>query len=156
SAAARKIEASPQLESYRVWLRGRQTLAQGQPSNLDLFDRNPSLRSEAVLRAPAPAASEELKRRLHARSPSTQQEVSSCLCPRRSRSSLNWERRAACWISKCLSIISKTNARARRFPAFPVRWPRPMVRDGLLTPFQAQLLLQGKWRGFIIADKYRL
>ena len=31
-----------------------------------------------------------------------------------------------------------------------------MIRDGLLTGFQAEYLLQGKWRGFIIAGKYRL
>jgi serine/threonine protein kinase len=33
---------------------------------------------------------------------------------------------------------------------------RAMVRDGLLTPFQADSLLVGKWRGFIINGKYRL
>jgi serine/threonine protein kinase len=31
-----------------------------------------------------------------------------------------------------------------------------LVRDGLLTPFQAESLLAGKWRGFIISGKYRL
>ena len=29
-----------------------------------------------------------------------------------------------------------------------------MVRDGLITKFQAQQLLQGKTRGFVISDKY--
>src|SRR6266851_9484927 len=31
-----------------------------------------------------------------------------------------------------------------------------MVRDGLLTQFQAKQLLLGKWRGFTIAGKYKL
>src|SRR5438105_2095001 len=31
-----------------------------------------------------------------------------------------------------------------------------MIRDGLLTPFQAESLLAGKWRGFLISNKYRL
>ncbi|HKI34531.1 MAG TPA: serine/threonine-protein kinase [Gemmataceae bacterium] len=31
-----------------------------------------------------------------------------------------------------------------------------LVRDGLLTHFQAKLLLQGKWRGFLLAGKYKL
>src|SRR3954469_4958488 len=30
------------------------------------------------------------------------------------------------------------------------------VRDGLLTPFQADSLLQGKWRNFVIAGKYKV
>jgi WD40 repeat protein/serine/threonine protein kinase len=41
-------------------------------------------------------------------------------------------------------------------PTAPDSLARAMVRDGLLTTFQAELLLQGKWRGFILADKYRL
>src|SRR5436190_17471598 len=31
-----------------------------------------------------------------------------------------------------------------------------LVRDGLLTRFQAERLLEGKWRGFLISGKYRL
>src|SRR2546426_1031235 len=31
-----------------------------------------------------------------------------------------------------------------------------LVRDGLLTQFQAEKLLGGKWRGFVISGKYRL
>src|SRR5947209_3988540 len=31
-----------------------------------------------------------------------------------------------------------------------------MVRDGLLTHFQAEQLLAGKWKGFTISGKYRL
>jgi WD40 repeat protein/tRNA A-37 threonylcarbamoyl transferase component Bud32 len=41
-------------------------------------------------------------------------------------------------------------------PSAPDSLARAMVRDGLLTTFQAQLLLQGRWKGFVIADKYRL
>src|ERR1700730_6927389 len=31
-----------------------------------------------------------------------------------------------------------------------------MVRDGVLTRFQAQQFVQGKWKRFIISDKYKL
>src|SRR5438094_6310674 len=31
-----------------------------------------------------------------------------------------------------------------------------MIRDGLLTTFQAKQILQGKWRRFLIAGKYKL
>ena len=31
-----------------------------------------------------------------------------------------------------------------------------LVREGLLTRFQAEKLLTGRWRGFVIAGKYRL
>ena len=31
-----------------------------------------------------------------------------------------------------------------------------MVRDGLLTKFQAEQILQGKFRRFLLGDKYRL
>jgi serine/threonine protein kinase len=41
-------------------------------------------------------------------------------------------------------------------PSAPGSLADAMVRDGLLTPFQARQLLHGKWRGFIIAGKYRL
>jgi serine/threonine protein kinase len=41
-------------------------------------------------------------------------------------------------------------------PDAPGSLAKAMVRDGLLTTFQADLLLKGKWKGFIIAGKYRL
>ena len=41
-------------------------------------------------------------------------------------------------------------------PTTPKELAEAMVRDGLLTKFQADHLLAGKWRGFIIAGKYRL
>ena len=41
-------------------------------------------------------------------------------------------------------------------PASPRELADTMTRDGLLTPFQADNLMAGKWRGFIINSKYRL
>ena len=42
----------------------------------------------------------------------------------------------------------------------PLDQPKPlaqrMVRDGLLTKFQAEQILQGKFRRFLLGDKYRL
>src|SRR5262249_52007546 len=43
-----------------------------------------------------------------------------------------------------------------KVPQSPKELAEAMIRDGLLTKFQADHLLQGKWRGFIIAGKYRL
>src|SRR5262249_54144704 len=41
-------------------------------------------------------------------------------------------------------------------PTKPTPSAKAMIRDGLLTRFQADLLLQGKWRGFVINNKYIL
>ena len=41
-------------------------------------------------------------------------------------------------------------------PTSPGELAAALMRDGLLTKFQADHLLNGKWRGFIIAGKYRL
>lgn len=41
-------------------------------------------------------------------------------------------------------------------PATPEELARNLVQEGLLTGFQAEKLLSGKWRGFVIAQKYRL
>jgi serine/threonine protein kinase len=41
-------------------------------------------------------------------------------------------------------------------PAAPTELAASMVRDGMLTQFQAGQFLKGRWRGFIIAGKYRL
>lgn len=38
----------------------------------------------------------------------------------------------------------------------PQELARVLIERGLLTSFQAELLLQGKWKNFIIAEKYRL
>jgi serine/threonine protein kinase len=41
-------------------------------------------------------------------------------------------------------------------PAAPEELAAALVRDGLLTNFQAGQFLKGKWRGFVIAGKYKL
>src|SRR5262249_37499983 len=41
-------------------------------------------------------------------------------------------------------------------PAAPKALAAAMVRDGLLTRFQAVHLLQGKWRNFILSSKYKV
>jgi serine/threonine protein kinase len=41
-------------------------------------------------------------------------------------------------------------------PETPGQMANAMVRDGLLTNFQADSLLAGKWRGFLINGKYKL
>src|SRR5438132_759805 len=45
---------------------------------------------------------------------------------------------------------------AGEFPATPRKFAERMIKDGLLTGLQAKYLLAGKWRGFLIAGKYRL
>src|SRR6516165_3269456 len=45
---------------------------------------------------------------------------------------------------------------AQSTPESPNELANSMVRDGLLTDFQADSLLAGKWRGFVINDKYKL
>jgi serine/threonine protein kinase len=47
-------------------------------------------------------------------------------------------------------------SRGAALPASPGELAKAMVRDGLLTGFQAGQFLQGKWRGFVIAGKYKL
>jgi serine/threonine protein kinase len=41
-------------------------------------------------------------------------------------------------------------------PETPKQLAEAMVRDGLLTTYQAENLLAGRWRGFLINHKYRL
>jgi serine/threonine protein kinase len=45
---------------------------------------------------------------------------------------------------------------ASAVPADPVQLADAMIRDGLLTRFQADQLLRGKYRNFIISGKYKL
>jgi serine/threonine protein kinase len=45
---------------------------------------------------------------------------------------------------------------AGTLPTAPRTLATQMVRDGLLTPFQAEQFLQGRWRGFLINNKYKL
>src|SRR6266478_2914760 len=53
------------------------------------------------------------------------------------------------------SYVEKLRA-AATVPSTPKQLAQFMVRDGLLTTFQAGQLLQGKWRRFIINGKYKL
>src|SRR5437870_9409534 len=41
-------------------------------------------------------------------------------------------------------------------PETPRQLADAMVRDGLLTAFEADTLMQGRWRGFLVNGKYRL
>ena len=41
-------------------------------------------------------------------------------------------------------------------PATPAEFASRAVRDKVLTPFQAKLLLQGKWKNFFLAGKYKV
>ena len=41
-------------------------------------------------------------------------------------------------------------------PHDPTELADTLIRDGLLTRFQAEKLLIGRWRGFVISGKYRL
>jgi hypothetical protein len=50
----------------------------------------------------------------------------------------------------------KRDGAADALPDAPRPLAQQMVRDGLLTRFQAGQLLEGRWRGFLIAGKYRL
>jgi eukaryotic-like serine/threonine-protein kinase len=38
----------------------------------------------------------------------------------------------------------------------PIAVAQRMIRDGLLTSFQAKQFLQGKWRRFLLSDKYKV
>jgi serine/threonine protein kinase len=46
--------------------------------------------------------------------------------------------------------------RGEPLPASPAELAVAMVNDGVLTRFQAGQFLKGKWRGFLIAGKYKL
>jgi serine/threonine protein kinase len=46
--------------------------------------------------------------------------------------------------------------RAAAMPPSPPELAAAMVRDGLLTNFQAGQFLNGRWRGFLLAGKYKL
>lgn len=41
-------------------------------------------------------------------------------------------------------------------PSDAVECAQLMIFDGLITPFQARLLLQGKWKNFYLANKYKV
>ncbi|QJW96036.1 phosphate ABC transporter substrate-binding protein PstS [Frigoriglobus tundricola] len=44
----------------------------------------------------------------------------------------------------------------REGPENPVELARALVRDRLLTPYQAQQLLRGKYRGYFLTEKYKV
>jgi len=46
--------------------------------------------------------------------------------------------------------------RAAPEAADPIACARALVRDRLLTPFQARQLVRGKYRGFFLSDKYKV
>ena len=46
--------------------------------------------------------------------------------------------------------------RAGIAPQTPKELADELIKQGLLTHFQAEKLIAGRWRGFVIADKYRL
>ncbi|MCS7046691.1 MAG: serine/threonine protein kinase [Gemmataceae bacterium] len=54
------------------------------------------------------------------------------------------------------AVESLQNSLNGHSPATPAEFAATMVEHGLLTQFQAQKLLSGRWRGFVIAQKYRL
>jgi serine/threonine protein kinase len=41
-------------------------------------------------------------------------------------------------------------------PSSPAQLADALIQQGLLTHFQAEKLIKGRWRGFLIKDKYRL
>ncbi len=45
---------------------------------------------------------------------------------------------------------------AQSLPAEPASFASVAVRDNLITPFQAKLLLQGKWKNFFLSGKYKV
>jgi eukaryotic-like serine/threonine-protein kinase len=44
----------------------------------------------------------------------------------------------------------------RTLPSNPKECAATLVKDGLLTPFQAKLLLAGKWKNFYLGGKYKV
>src|ERR1700731_4373986 len=41
-------------------------------------------------------------------------------------------------------------------PVSPQELADALIKEGALTHFQAEKLMAGRWRGFLISDKYRL
>src|SRR4051794_40850348 len=41
-------------------------------------------------------------------------------------------------------------------PLTPKEFADALIKEGVLTHFQAEKLIAGRWRGFLISDKYRL
>jgi serine/threonine protein kinase len=55
-----------------------------------------------------------------------------------------------------VETLSESWQRSEANPHTPTELADSLIREGLLTHFQAEKLLAGRWRGFIISDKYRL
>src|SRR5262245_30173187 len=47
-------------------------------------------------------------------------------------------------------------SQAGQKPSSPKELADALIREGLLTHFQAEKLIAGRWRGFLIKGKYRL
>jgi eukaryotic-like serine/threonine-protein kinase len=52
--------------------------------------------------------------------------------------------------------ITRLKSGADGLPGEVSSFTSAIVRDGLITPFQAKLLLQGKWKNFFLAGKYKV
>src|SRR5579883_1412063 len=55
-----------------------------------------------------------------------------------------------------IRTIRQSWTEAGSLPQTPKEWADALIREGVLTHFQAEKLLAGRWRGFIISGKYRL
>lgn len=53
------------------------------------------------------------------------------------------------------TCLAEANGKGQ-LPTDPKQLAQLLIRTGLLTPFQAGQLLQGKWRNFILTGKYKL
>ena len=58
--------------------------------------------------------------------------------------------------SKHLEAYRESERRVCAVPDAPRALAETLVRDGLLTPFQAERLLCGQWRNFILSGKYKV
>src|SRR5580692_3439430 len=52
--------------------------------------------------------------------------------------------------------VRSTWDRSGQPPASPKELADALIHEGVLTHFQAEKLMAGRWRGFLICDKYRL
>jgi WD40 repeat protein/tRNA A-37 threonylcarbamoyl transferase component Bud32 len=55
-------------------------------------------------------------------------------------------------LDACVARLRDANG----LPANPVKAARALVRDGVMTRFQAEQFLRGRWRGLVISGKYVL
>ncbi|MBI3822658.1 MAG: serine/threonine protein kinase [Planctomycetes bacterium] len=57
---------------------------------------------------------------------------------------------------EALQACQSTWSRSGLKPQSPKELADALIKEGVLTHFQAEKLIAGRWRGFLIADKYRL